>query len=77
MKLTTTRLFLILFALSLGAVVLGLVLLKDHAPEGEGATGPRGPSDIIREQRRRAIEVRDKERRERALGFERSLHDGG
>lgn len=78
MRLTTTRMFAVLFALSLVAMGIGLVFWHGHDPV-EDPAHPTGPSSVIRGVRDRDRARMADERRQKALAFERAIdgQDGG
>jgi hypothetical protein len=73
-KLTTTKLFVGLFALTAVAVVAGLLWLTGHSEE-EG--GVRGPASMMRKLKMRQKMMADQEARAGAQALENATHDLG
>jgi hypothetical protein len=76
-RLTTTRLLLAGFTLTIVVVVGALVLLHEREPPEDPKAPPTGPSSVIRGVMKRAAARADAERRNQALGIEQALHDAG
>ena len=72
MKLTTTRLFLAFFSITIVAVIGGLIWLHEREPAPDPSAGPRGPSDLIRLLRKQQQEKLASERRAMAESLRRA-----
>lgn len=74
MKLTTTRLFVGLFALTAVAVIAGLMWLSGHEEEDRTV---RGPSQIMQRMKQRQRQLMEEEARSSAQALENATHDLG
>ena len=73
MKLTTTRLFVGLFALTAVGVIAGLLWLSGRS-EDENV---RGPASMLRKIKQRQKLLADQDRRAEAVRLENETHDLG
>ena len=73
MKLTTTRLFVGLFALTAVGVIAGLLWLSGHTEDDT----VRGPASMLRKIKQRQRLIADQESRASAQRLENATHDLG